>query len=458
MVPMQQHARLPLWFLIANMALVAAAFAFGNMLGGRRIADLPEPQGTALELVFNEILRSHIDPQDPRKLLDHAIAGMVKELDPYSLYVPPSEVAKYEEQNTGHYEGIGVQMGAGDVIYYPHPGSPAERAGIRPGDRILAVDGLSLEATDKRRIHELVRGPAGTEVNLRLQRGTMIVEIAVLRGDVQKNCVKWAHLVVPDEQLGYVHLADFHPGCAQGLADAITRLRGQSQLRGLVLDLRHDGGGSLDECLAIARSFLPSGLIVSQQRRNSEVVDRYEATPELCRFPDLPLVVLVNEVSASASEVLAGALQDHARAAIVGQRTYGKAFVNTVYSWKNRDFRLKLTTGTYLTPNGRNIDRRRRHDDAKGADAGGIEPDVVVTVTKSERDAIEKVLDEPEPPAAYLEAFTALAAALRIRVPAPPQIAEDPQLAQAVATLRERVAVEKHGPSPNGAADRGRSR
>ncbi|HEU4419482.1 MAG TPA: S41 family peptidase [Planctomycetota bacterium] len=456
---MQQHARLPLWFLIANMALVAAAFAFGNLLGRRRFADLPEPQRTALELVFNEIQRSHIDPQDPRKLLDHAIAGMVKELDPYSRYVPPSEVAQYEEQNTGHYEGIGVQMGAGDVIYYPHPGSPAERAGIRPGDRILAVDGMELEGIDKRRIYELVRGPAGTEVKLRLQRGnTTTVEIAVRRGDVQKNCVKWAHLVVPEEQLGYVHLADFHPGCAKALADAITRLRGDGQLRGLVLDLRHDGGGSLDECLAIARSFLPSGLIVSQQRRDSEVVDRYEATPELCRFGDLPLVVLVNEVSASASEVLAGALQDHARAAIVGQRTYGKGFVNTVYTWANHDFRLKLTTGAYLTPNGRNIERRHRHGDATGAEAGGIEPDVIAAVTTAQRLAIEKVLDEPEPPAAYLEAFTALAIALRIPVPEPPRIAEDPQLAQAVATLRARVAVGKNGAAPNGTAERGRSR
>ena len=456
---MQQHARLPLWFLIANMALVAAAFAFGNVLGGRRVANLPEPQGSALDLVFHEILRSHIDSQDPHKLLDHAIAGMVKELDPYSRYVPPSEVAQYEELNTGHYEGIGVQMGADDVIYYPQPGSPAERAGIQPGDRILAVDGQSLESTDRRRISELVRGPAGTDVKLRLQRGSKTEEIVVQRGDVQKNCVKWAHLVVPEEQLGYVHLADFHPGCAKGLVDAITRLHGQNPLRGLVLDLRHDGGGSLDECLAIARSFLPSGLIVSQQRRDSEVVERYEAKPEHCRFPDLPLVVLVNEVSASASEVLAGALQDHARAAIVGQRTYGKGFVNTVYTWAKRDFRLKLTTGAYLTPKGRNIERRHKHVDPTGAETGGIEPDVTVAVTRLEREAIEKVLGDPEPPSAYLEAFTTVAAALRVRVPQPPQITEDPQLAQAVATLRDRAAAGKQpGPPANGSADRGKSR
>ena len=176
--------------------------------------------------------------------------------------------------------------------------------------------------------------------------------------------------------------------------------------------------------------------------RQSEGVERYEATPEHCRFPDLPLVVLVNEVSASASEVLAGALQDHARAAIVGQRTYGKGYVNTVYSWAHYDFRLKLTTGAYLTPNGRNIDRWHRHDGATGTETGGI----------------KTVLDQPEPPAAYLEAFTALAATLRIRVPAPPQIAEDPQLAQAVATLRERIAAGKPGPSANGSPERGRSR
>ncbi len=441
---MQQQPRLPLWFLIANWMLIAAAFAVGIMLGGRHIADLPEPQGAALQLVYREILRSHVDPQEGGRLLDRAITGMVRSLDPYSRYVAPSEVRQYEEDNTGHYEGVGLEMAAHEdeiVVYYPFPGGPAERAGIRPGDRLVAVDGLALDTADRRRrVAELVRGHAGTEVRLQCRRDDGTVEFTVRRGDVQKSCVKWAHFVDPGSGLAYVHVADFHPGGGKQLVDAIAALQRSAPLRGLVLDLRFDGGGSLDECIAIANAFLPTGLIVSQQRRSSEVVERYEAKAELCLFPDLPLVVLVNEASASASEVLAGALQDHARAAIVGERTYGKAFVNTVYTWKDYDFRLKLTTGAYLTPNGRKIERHHLPDGATAAaDTGGIPPDVVVSVTKEQRLAIDKRLGDHEPPAVYLAAFTAVAARHGVQVPGPPTVAEDPQLAQAVSTLRNRI-------------------
>ncbi|MBL9077334.1 MAG: S41 family peptidase [Planctomycetes bacterium] len=452
---MQQQPRLPLWFLVANWALVVAAFVLGVVLGGRHRIDLPEPQSTALQLVFAEVLKSHVDSHDGNDLLDAAIDGMVRSLDPYSDYVPPREVRAYDERNSGHYEGVGLLMtpqGEDVVVQYPFPGGPAARAGVLPGDVILAVDGKLLADEPAALRNEvalkLVRGDAGTEVRLRLRRDAETLELAMQRGDVQKSAVKWVHLADADAGLGYVYLSDFHPGIAAQVTAAVDDLQRQRPLRGLVLDLRFDGGGNLDECVALANAFLPGGTIVSQRRRDRVVVETFVADPAKCRFPDLPLVVLVNEHSASASEVLAGALQDHDRAAIVGVRTYGKGYVNTVYTWKNLDFRLKLTTAHYYTPDGRNLDGH--HHGAADAPAngavpaaptGGIEPDVAAPVTTEQLRATARTLTNHEPPAVYLPAFRTVALRYGIEVPVPPAAATDPQLAQALATLRDRIAA-----------------
>ncbi len=448
---MVQQPRLPLWFLVANWALILAAFALGITLGGQRKADLPQPQATALELVYKEILQNHVEAQDGQVLLDRAIGAMAGQLDEYSQYVPPSEVRRYDEATTGLYEGVGMrQVLHGDemIIYYPFAGSPSERAGVLPGDRLLAVDGQQLadlppERREARTV-ELVRGAAGTDVRLRLQRNEKEVELVVRRGPVQPPSVKWVHFLDEAQGLGYLYVADFHHGVAQEVIDAISQLSQKTPLRGLVLDLRFDGGGSLEECVAMARTFQPTGTIVSTRRRD-QVIEMHAAKPELCLYRDLPLVVLVNEYSASASEVFAGCLQDHGRAALVGMRTYGKGVVNTVYSWK--DFRLKLTTAHYFTPNGRNIEGHslattkptRGNGPSDPPAKGGIEPDVVVPTTKEQVDAALLLLRDFEPPAAHREAFTALAAKLAVKAPTPPQVATDPQLDKALATLVARL-------------------
>ncbi|MBX3462186.1 MAG: S41 family peptidase [Planctomycetes bacterium] len=446
---MQQQPRLPLWFLVANWAMVAAAFAAGVLLGGRQRGDLPEPQATALQLVHAEILRSHVDPHDGSELMDTAIAAMVRSLDPYSTYVPPREVRAYDERNTGQYEDVGMvmtQIGGRIVVHWPMPGGPAARAGIEPGDVLLAVDGRRLadepEAGRQEAGLRLVRGPAGSEVELLLERRGAPLQRSVRRSEVQRDAVKWVHFADPDAGLGYLHLADFHRGSAAQVAESLRRLAAERPLRGLLLDLRFDGGGSLDECVALARFFLRSGTIVSQRRRGSEVVEVFEAGPETCQFPDLPLVLLVNEHSASASEVLAAALQDHGRAAIVGARTFGKGYVNTVYSWKNLDFRLKLTTAHYFTPNGRNLDGHHRNGQSDGdaARAGGITPDLVVELDETARRGVLRVLTQLEPPGAYLAAIRAAATEHGFAVPTPPTAADDPQLARALTVLRERAA------------------
>ncbi|MBL8751786.1 MAG: S41 family peptidase [Planctomycetes bacterium] len=440
---MQQQPRLPLWFLGAIWGLIAGAFWLGLQVGRAGTGDLPSAQLAALAIVHREILQSHVDPQQADQLLERAIAGMVKGLDPYSKYVPPVEVPEYEERNTGHYQGIGADFDVhGDVVvlHFPMADSPAERAGLQPGDLLLAVDDTALDsATNRNRVVELVRGPAGSEVRLRLQRGNDRIDRVVQRGDVQKPCVKWAHRVAPDAQLGYVHLTDFHPNCSRQLFAAIDALQQDGSLRGLVLDLRWNGGGNLDECLAIARAFLPSGTIVTQFRRDREVVETHTATPETCRYPDLPLVLLVNDSSASASEVLAGALQDHGRAAIVGVRTHGKACVNTVYAWKNHDFRLKLTTGLYRTPKGRDIERHLHKGDTASAD-GGIVPDVESTVTDKVEARLYGSIQRREVPQNHQAAHAAVAAKYGFEVAAPPDPGTDEQVAKACEVLRTRVA------------------
>lgn len=448
---MEQQPRLPLWFLPANMALIAAAFFLGLLIGGRRLASIPEPQRSALDLVHATVLRSHVDTHDAGALIDDAIAGMVRGLDPYSLYVPPSKVQRYEEATTGHYEGIGAEFhvyGDAVVLWFPLPGGPAEAAGLQPGDRLIAVDGKALDTEQLRlEVNGMVRGAAGTEVRLRLQRGDGEREVTVRRGDVQRACVKWAQLLDAEAGLGYVHLTDFHPGSSKQLLAAIASLQQQQPLRGLVLDLRFDSGGSFDECIRIARAFIAKGTIVTQQRRDD--AERHEARAEECTLPDLPLVVLVNQFSASASEVLAGALQDHGRAAIVGVRTHGKACVNTVYTWENLDFRLKLTTGRYRTPNGRDIERNFGAP-GDGKATGGIPPDIEVEVNQAQREALRQTLGNSEVPARWREPLAAAATQYQFTVPTPPTPADDAQLAAALTALRARAAA----PAANVPADK----
>jgi len=440
---MQQQPRLPLWFLIANPALLIAAYMLGTFTGGTRRVPLPEPQRSALELVFSEVLDSHIEPPDEHQLAERAIEGMVTGLDEYSRYIPPQSVARYDEASSGHYSGIGAvitELGGEAVVHFPFDDSPAAAAGLMPGDVLLTVDDEPIDTAEERRgIATLLRGKAATEVGLSIRRGGEELEIAVVRGDVRRPCVTWAHFIDGEQGLGYAYLSDFHPTACEQLFDAIRALEAERTLRGLILDLRYDGGGSLDQCLAIARGFLDDGVIATQQRRDA-TDETYRAQPGDAQWPELPLVVLVNEGSASASEVLSGALQDHQRATIVGVRTHGKGYVNTVYAWQGYDFKLKLTTGSYRTPSGRNIERNHTTS-ANPADAekGGIFPDIAVTIPAEETTRLSELLHQIEVPETYRQQFAKLAAQHGLEVAAPPRPDADPQLRAALEALRQKL-------------------
>ena len=441
---MQQQPRLPLWFMVVNWALILSAFVFGSYLGGRRAGTLPDPQATALKIVYQEVLKSHIEPPDEHELLERAISGMVDGLDEYSRYIPPVEVPEYDERSSGNYEGIGAKMVTHDdaiVVHYPFPGGPAEKAGIKPGDRILAVDGTEMVDQELRsKAVELIRGPANSLVTLLIDRNGEELEIKVPCSSVQRPCIKWPHYFDKDNGLAYLYLTDFHPTSAEQTFKAMAAFEAQADLRGLILDLRYNGGGSLDQCLGIARAFLSEGIIATQKHRNGPD-EVYDTVPAECRWPDLPLVLIVNENSASASEVLSGALQDHRRALIVGMRTHGKGYVNTVYSWKNHDFKLKLTTGSYRTPNGRNIERNQTTKiTSADKDEGGIRPDVKVDATLEEQQMMIKVLRSSiEPPKQFREEYAAVAKRYNFEVEHPPIPSEDPQFAAAIEALRKRI-------------------
>ena len=411
---MQQQPRLPLWFLVVNWALILFAFLLGTFLGGMRRVELPEPQRTAFELVYQEVLESYIEPQDEHELLERAISGMVDGLDKYSRYIPPIEVPDYVERTDGNYEGIGAKILPGDdlvLVHYPFPDGPAAKAGLLPGDEVLAVDDTVLDSTEKRRnVLDLIRGPADSSVRIRVKRDDGELTITVPRGSVRIPCVKWTHMIDEERGLGYLHLSGFHSNSDKQVRDAIASLEAEGKLRGLILDLRNDGGGSLDQCIDIARAFIPEGIITTQKKREPEPDEVWRAKPEDCRWPELPLVVLVNENSASASEVLSGALQDHERAVIVGRRTHGKGYVNTVFSWGDYDFKLKLTTGSYRTPKGRNIERNHSTT-ATPADKekGGIAPDVDVPLTTEEFVTVRNRLAAIDPPQQFLERYEAVA-------------------------------------------------
>ncbi|GAB4144245.1 MAG: hypothetical protein Fur0037_12010 [Planctomycetota bacterium] len=442
-----RRERLPLWFLVSNWLLVLVAFTAGVLLGRRSPGGLPEPQATALRLVLNQIVESHVDPQDPKALLERGISSIVEGLDEYSRYIPPEESAGFDEDMTGTYEGVGLvclPRGGDYVIRFPMAGGPAEHAGLRPGDVITAVDGKKLaripDPERAERAGELLRGKAGTRVVLAIRReGASDFDVELVRGSVTKPSIRWARLLDEKRGIGYARISDFHSATASDLRRTIEDLAHDAggSLKGLVLDLRWNGGGLLDQCVAVARLFLSSGNIVTTKRRGSVVAEQsFDAIPSACVFPDLPLAVLVNGYTASASEVLAGALQDHRRASIVGTRTFGKGVVNTIYRWRDLAFRLKLTTARYFTPSGRNLDRM--HGKGHDASEGGIEPDILVEIDGDASREIHEALETGhEVPRDLWTDVAELDRKLGIEERRPLGPEKDRQLARAVETLLE---------------------
>ncbi|MFG0244750.1 MAG: S41 family peptidase [Phycisphaerales bacterium JB052] len=314
----------------------------------------------------------YVEDPDAEALQRGAIEGMLEELnDPYTTFVPRRDTQDFSKDLTGEYVGIGAEVQIRDgwlTISSPLDGSPAWRAGVMAEDRVVAIDGESTEGLTIDESIDLLTGQPKTKVTITVERGTETLDIEIIRDHIKVQAVKgfmrvdgdgeWLHVIDDSAGIAYIRLTQFTPGCAQEVKDAIAHARNEvgGELGGLILDLRFNPGGLLDEAVEIADLFIDEGTIVSTKGRvfdESTEVATSEGT-----ITDLPLVVLVNGQSASASEVLSGALSDHGRAVILGTRSFGKGSVQTVRPLESGAGVLKITEQYYYLPSGRLLHRR----------------------------------------------------------------------------------------------------
>lgn len=374
--------------LLGGVALGVAATMTGTVLAERDAAapvvathparvpamphaldGLPWEDAQRLAEILERVKLEYVDAVDDHQLMENAVRGLVSGLDPYSAYLDRDEYAEIRVSTSGSYPGIGVEVAPeqdGIKVLRPIADSPAERAGLRSGDVIVRIDDSPVQ-TDVDAAIDQMRGPAGTQVKLSVRRpgAPQVVDVALERAQVEVHSVTASQL---EPGFGYLRITSFSDTTAQDVTRALTNLlalrRGGGALRGLVIDLRNNPGGVLDSAVEVADAFLDSGTIVTADGRTPDARFRMDATPgEL--VAGAKIAVLVNGGSASAAEILAGALRDNGRAVLVGRRTYGKGSVQTVIPLADGRA-LKLTTSHYATPSGAKIDQH------------GIDPDLEV--------------------------------------------------------------------------------
>lgn len=305
--------------------------------------------------VYSLIEQNYADKVDADKAIyDGAIPGMLRVLDPHSNFFDPKQYSGLQEEQRGRYYGVGMQVGPRNnrvIVIAPFAGAPAYRAGIRPGDIIVAVDGKNTENMTTSDVADLLKGPKGTTVRISVLRDgkDKPVEFAVIRDEIPRYSVDVHFIIRPG--IGYLHINNFQETTEQETAAALEQM---GDLKGLILDLRNNPGGLLNEGVGVADKFLKKGqVIVSHHGRNSpEKI--YRAAHGSTK--DFPIVVLVNHGTASAAEIVSGAIQDHDRGLIAGETTFGKGLVQTVYRL-SENTGLALTTAKYYTPSGRLIQR-----------------------------------------------------------------------------------------------------
>jgi len=329
-------------------------------------ADMPWEDARMLAEVLDRVERDYVNPVDDHQLLQAAIRGMVSSLDPYSAYLDSDEYDEIKISSSGEYSGVGIEVsmeGEQVVVISPFDGSPAAAAGIRTGDVIASIDGIPVNTTTLSDTIGRMRGKAGTSIKIGILRqgNTEPLEFILKRGRVELHSVRSD---LPEAGFGYVRVAEFSETTGDDLIAALHALRKRNggPLKGLVLDLRNNPGGVLEAAVAVADAFLDRGLIVSARGRTPESKFEMSATPG-DELNGAPIVVLVNGGSASASEIVAGALKDHHRATLMGRTTFGKGSVQTVMPLSG-DRAIKLTTSLYYTPSGISINHR------------GIDPDI----------------------------------------------------------------------------------
>ena len=332
---------------------------------------------------IDQVERNYVTEVNRRELIESAVRGVLGKLDPYSSYIGPDELGRFRTSVESEFGGIGIQISADDgqiQILSPMYGTPAYRAGLLAGDRIVEINDKTTDGLTLDDVVERLKGDAGTSVSLRVihpgkeakERVTLTrekIHIDTVLGDRRKSDGTWDFTLDPKQHIAYVRLTAFSRDTASELQKVLTQLQTE-KIRGLVLDLRFDPGGLLSAAIEVSDMFVAEGRIVSTKGRSTPE-RKWDARKE-GTFEGFPMVVLVNRYSASASEIVAACLQDHKRAVVIGERTWGKGSVQNVIELEDGRSALKLTTASYRRPSGKNI---HRFPEAKDTDEWSVHPD-----------------------------------------------------------------------------------
>lgn len=357
-----------------NIALVLTGLVLGlalsigqGVFADRQQSDvkLPLEELRSFSDVFSRIKNDYVEPVEDKELLESAIRGMLAGLDPHSSYLDQDQFKELQVGTTGEFGGLGIEVGMEDgfvKVIAPIDDTPAQAAGVQAGDLVIRLDDTPVKGLSLSEAVKIMRGKPGTDITLTIVREgeEKPLKITITRAVIKVKSVKSRML---EEGFGYVRVSQFQAKTADNLIAAIEKLeKKEGPMKGMVLDLRNNPGGVLNGAVAVSDAFLEKGLIVYTEGRVPDSRLRFNATPDDV-LHGAPLVVLVNQGSASASEIVAGALQDHRRAIVVGTQTFGKGSVQTIVPLNNKTA-VKLTTARYYTPSGRSIQ------------AEGIVPDI----------------------------------------------------------------------------------
>jgi carboxyl-terminal processing protease len=421
--------------------------------------------------IHRQVANNYVEPVDESKLREGAIDGMLGELDPFTVYVPPARQEDFERLLEGSFKGVGIQLdqrpdGGPIEVVTPIDGSPAFKAGVMAGDVILKVNGESVESLRLPDVIKKIGGPLGTEVVLTVKHTTgeeatlkmtrEEVVMPVVKGYERKQNGDWDFYVCNDPKVAYIRITQFTSDTAENLRNAITPLLDQG-MKGLIIDLRWNPGGRLEEAIQVVDEFVSKGTIVSTRGRSRP--ERSVPATEPGTLPNFPMVVLVNEHSASASEIVAGSLMDNRRALVVGERTYGKGSVQEVIPLDSKGGELKLTVAYYYLPSGRLVHRK------KDATDWGVQPQISVPMDETiQRKVMQEryeaeMFKKPLPKTTTRAVATTVASSTTMPSTAPatqPQ-QTDIQLQRAVDTLVA-VLVLQGDKGENGAAPVGPER
>ncbi len=394
---MIQKIKRPVVLLIFALLLLGGTLAFQTK--NDRLFAIAKSIDIFATLI-RELDTYYVDQIDPEKLLTVGIQAMLEELDPYTEYIPEEESDDFRMLTTGEYAGVGALIGnrgEGNIVLMPYTGFPAQNSGMRIGDLLLKVDSISVQKKSTSEVSDLLKGPANTGVTVTVKRGEDTLQFSLNRKKISlKNVPFYGKL---DEKTGYIKLSDFTPNASAEVRNALVNLKAQGATQ-LVLDLRDNPGGLINEAVEIVNLFIPKGKEVVKTIGKLQQVNYTYKTTKTPLDKEIALVVLINERSASAAEIVAGALQDYDRAVLLGQKSFGKGLVQTTLPL-SFNAQIKVTTAKYYIPSGRCIQAidyaKSREEGSAGTvpdslrkafktangrivlDGAGIEPDEKVT-------------------------------------------------------------------------------